>query len=152
MSFAKKKNPRAKTLIALHLLLFVYSLSGLFSKGASKEPFFSLPFVCLYAGMLLILGIYAIGWQQILKRLSLSLAFANKAVTVVWGMFWGWAAFGEQISFLNLIGAVMVIVGVVLYAWIDGKEEKPSDPVDGDKWLVRGRHGSPDVGGEGADA
>ena len=152
MSSSKNKNSRAKTLIALHLLLLVYSLSGLFSKSASKEPLLSWSFVCLYAGMLLILGIYAIGWQQILKRLSLSLAFANKAVTVVWGMFWGWAVFGEQISLLNLIGASMVIAGVVLYAWIDGKEEKLDAPIDGDEWIARNRQGGPDAEGNGANA
>ena len=86
MSPHKKTDGRAKTLIALHLLLLVYSLSGIFSKNAAHEPFLSPMFILLYGGMLAILFIYAIGWQQILKRLSLSMAFANKAVTVIWGM------------------------------------------------------------------
>ena len=86
MSSHKTINSRAKTLIALHLLLLVYSLSGIFSKNAAHEPFLSPMFILLYGGMLAILFIYAIGWQQILKRLSLSMAFANKAVTVIWGM------------------------------------------------------------------
>ena len=93
MSSHKTINSRAKTLIALHLLLLVYSLSGIFSKNAAHEPFLSPMFILLYGGMLAILFIYAIGWQQILKRLSLSMAFANKAVTVIWGMVWGFLHF-----------------------------------------------------------
>lgn len=131
-------NKRAATLIALHLLLLVYSLSGIFSKNAAHEPFLSPMFIGLYGGMLAILFIYAIGWQQILKRLSLSLAFANKAVTVVWGMVWGFFIFGESISTLNLIGAALVIAGVVLYARADAEEERPGDPVDGDERTVTG--------------
>ena len=50
------------------------------------------------------------------------MAFANKAVTVIWGMVWGFFIFGESVSALNILGAAMVIVGVVLYARADGKE------------------------------
>lgn len=138
MAEKRSVNRRAGTLIALHLLLLVYSLSGIFSKNAAREPFLSPTFILLYGGMLLILFIYAIGWQQILKRLSLSLAFANKAVTVVWGMVWGFFIFGEPISALNLLGAALVIGGVVLYARADAEEQRPGDPVDGDEWLTPG--------------
>ena len=63
----RRLNTRALALIALHILLFVYSFSGFFSKNASRQPFMSLEFCLFYAGMLAILLIYAIGWQQILK-------------------------------------------------------------------------------------
>ena len=98
--------------------------------------------------MLVILFIYAIGWQQILKRLSLSMAFANKAVTVIWGMVWGFFIFGESVSALNIWGAAMVVVGVVLYARADGKEEKPGDSIDGDQWTTDAPGNLPPLGGE----
>ena len=148
MSSHKTINSRAKTLIALHLLLLVYSLSGIFSKNAAHEPFLSPMFILLYGGMLAILFIYASGWQQILKRLSLSMAFANKAVTVIWGMVWGFFIFGESVSALNILGAAMVIVGVVLYARADGKEEKPGDPIDGDQWTTDAPGNLPPLGGD----
>lgn len=141
-------NKRAATLIVLHLLLLFYSLSGIFSKNAAHEPFMSIQFILLYGAMLVVLFVYAIGWQQILKRMSLSMAFANKAVTVVWGMVWGYFIFGESISAVNLIGAAMVIVGVVMYARADGKEEKPGNPIDGDEWTVLDPSSSPSEGGD----
>lgn len=113
---------RMKVLICLHILLLVYSLSGVFSKTAASQPFLSLPFMGLYGGMLLILCIYAIGWQQIIKRMPLTLAFMNKAVTIAWGILWGFLLFGEQVSAGKIVGAVLVIAGVVLFAKADTSE------------------------------
>ena len=101
---------------ALHVLLLVYSLSGIFSKLASSQEFLSPEFILLYGGMLFVLFAYAVVWQQIIKRLPLSVAFANKAVTVVWGIVWGWLFFHEEVSAGMLVGAAVVMVGVVLYS------------------------------------
>lgn len=103
----------------------VYSLSSYFSKNASRFPFLSLRFILYYLGVIAILGIYAIGWQQVIKRLPLTTAYANKAVTVVWGMIWGLVFFQEGISVGKVIGAAMVIAGVVLYATADGETKEP---------------------------
>lgn len=110
-------------LIGLHLLLLVYSLSGFFSKNAAAQPVMSLQFVLFYGGMLAILFGYAIGWQQVIKRLPLTLAFANKAVTVIWGMVWGVIFFGETITHPMVIGAVLVMAGVVLFAVADEQDQ-----------------------------
>ena len=61
-----------------------------------------------------ILGIYAIFWQQILKIFSLTTAFLNKAVTIVWGMIWGALFFSEEIKINMIIGAIIVLIGIVL--------------------------------------
>lgn len=72
-------------------------------------------FIIFYGGMILLLGIYAIFWQQIIKRLPLTLAFANKAVTVIWGMVWGVLIFHEHLSVGKFVGAAVIIAGIVLY-------------------------------------
>lgn len=112
---------RIKTLFGLHLLLMVYSCSGIFSKLASGVPFLSPEFCGLYFGVLALLGLYAIGWQQVLKRLPLTTAFSNKAVTIVWGIIWGCVVFGESITAGKVIGAVLVIAGVVLFSFADAE-------------------------------
>ena len=79
-------------------MLMVYSMSGIFSKLAAGQPFLSFRF-CLYYGVIIaLLGLYAIGWQQIIKRMPLTSAYANRAVTVVWGIVWGAVLFGEAIT------------------------------------------------------
>ena len=117
-----KLNKSILVLIALHVLLLFYSMSGIFSKNAAHQPFLSVPFILLYGGMLAVLFIYAIGWQQIIKRLPLTVAFANKAVTVVWGMVWGVLIFGEHISIQMIVGAVLVIAGIIWYSVEDGRQ------------------------------
>lgn len=108
-----------KILLALHLLLMVYSMSGICSKLASRAPFLSFQFCLYYAAIIGLLGLYAIGWQQIIKRLPLTTAFSNKAVTVVWGIIWGAAFFQEPITVKKVVGAALIIAGVVLYARAD---------------------------------
>ena len=100
-------------------MLMVYSMSGICSKLAAGESFLSARFCIYYAVIIVLLGVYAIGWQQVIKRIPLTTAFANKAVTVVWGIVWGWFFFGESITPGKLKGAGMVIAGVVLFAKSD---------------------------------
>ena len=111
-----------KTLLWLHLLLMVYSTSGIFSKLASTEAFLSKPFCFYYGCIVILLGGYAIGWQQIIKRLPLTTAFANKAVTVVWGMVWGAVFFHESVTLGKLLGMLVVITGVLLYVAADKED------------------------------
>ena len=112
---------KIKTLFLLHIMLMIYSMSGICSKMASKQEFLSTEFY--YAMIIILLGFYAIGWQQIIKRLPLTMAFANKAVTIVWGIIWGVVFFDEAITAGKIIGAILVIIGVVIYAKSDGEKE-----------------------------
>lgn len=114
---------KIKTLFGLHLLLMVYSCSGILSKLAAGCDFFSLEFCLLYGGILFLLGLYAIGWQQVLKRLPLTTAFSNKAVTIVWGIIWGALFFAEPINLPKAIGALLIIAGVVLFSHAEIDQE-----------------------------
>lgn len=114
---------KIKVLVILHLMLMLYSMSGIFSKLAAQEIFLSLRFCLYYGGIILLLGLYAIGWQQIIKRLPLTTAFANKAVSVVWGIIWGCLIFKESITIGKVIGAILVVSGVVLYAYSDNDKK-----------------------------
>ena len=121
------KHSKLKTLLVLHVLLMVYSVSGIFSKLASQQNVFSWQFVACYAAILGLLGLYAIGWQQIIKRLPLTTAFANRAVAVVWGIIWGFLFFQEQITLGKIIGGALIIAGVVLFASSDGEDESKDE-------------------------
>lgn len=110
-------------MFALHLLLMIYSTSGILSKLAAGFDFLSWEFIALYAGIIALLGLYAIGWQQILKRLPLTSAFSNKAITIVWGIVWGAVFFGEPVTGRKIIGAALIIAGVVLFAHADGEND-----------------------------
>ncbi|MCM1054519.1 MAG: hypothetical protein NC394_03255 [Bacteroides sp.] len=111
-----------KSYIILNAILFFYSLSGICSKTASQKDFFSFEFILLYGVALFILAVYALLWQQIIKSIPLNIAYANKAITLVWGMIWGTIIFKEQITFFNIIGAALVLFGILLI--VTGGEKK----------------------------
>ena len=114
------KHSNTRYYILLQLLMLLMSFGGVASKTAANERFLSLKWCMLYGVLLLILGVYAIFWQQILKHIMLSRAYACKAVMVVWGMIWGAVFFHEQLTATNIIGGVLVIAGVIFVA--SGKE------------------------------
>ena len=112
MKQSKTKN--IKNYVLLHIIFLIYSLSAVCSKYAATYEFLSVPFIFFYGIVLLIMGVYAILWQQILKKLPLTVAFANKAVTIIWGIVWGVLFFGDKVSISQVIGAVIIIAGVLL--------------------------------------
>lgn len=119
---------QGRTLLLLHILLLFYSLSDVMSKLAAGFDFLSLGFVVCYGGLLLILAGYAVGWQQVIKRMPLTTAYANRGITVVWGIFWGALFFSEAVTPGKIAGAVMVVAGIVLFSIADGEtSEEVSD-------------------------
>ncbi len=109
-----KNMKNIKNIIFLHLIIIIYSLSSVFSKFASRYPFFSLKWIILYGIIIFLLGIYALLWQQVLKHLPLNLAYANKAITLAWGMIFGAVIFKEEITAQNIAGALIVLAGVII--------------------------------------
>ena len=116
------KKINARVFLALHLLLFLFAGTTVLSKLAAGEEFMSLRFCLFFGGEFVLLGVYALGWQQILKRLPLTVAYTNKAVTLVWSMVFGVLLFRETVSLRQILGCVLVVLGVVLFVLADGEE------------------------------
>lgn len=68
----------------------------------------------LYGGVIVALFVYAIIWQQVLKRMPLVIAFANKVATLFWSFIYGVLIFGEGVRPNMIIGMLIVIAGVLL--------------------------------------
>ena len=116
------KKINARVFLALHLLLFLFAGTTVLSKLAAGEEFMSPRFCFFFGGEFVLLGVYALGWQQILKRLPLTVAYTNKAVTLVWSMVFGVLLFRETVSLRQILGCVLVVLGVVLFVLADGEE------------------------------
>lgn len=102
--------------LMLHISLLFSSLSGVCSKMASRytDHIFSFFFIFWFGLVFVIMFAYAIIWQQILKRMPLTVAYANKPVTLIWGIIWGALVFGEKITANMLIGAAVIFAGIYL--------------------------------------
>lgn len=110
----KKTNTKAFWIIVLNVLLLFYASCGVFSKLASQEVFLSGKFILFYACEIAVLFIYTIVWQQVIKHLPLTVAFCNKSVSTIWSMLCGVIFFQEVITLNMLIGAGIVLLGVIL--------------------------------------
>ncbi len=98
----------------LHFFLMISSLLAISSKLAAQEPFLSQRFMVYYSVVLLNLGVYAVIWQQLIKRMPLVTAYANKAVGTIWGLVWAKVFFGEEITKSRVVGVMIIIIGIIL--------------------------------------
>ena len=121
-----KKNNLASFLL-MHAGFLIYSFYTVLGKIAAKYDFLSLHFCIFYCILILILFIYAIVWQQVLKVIPLSFATANKASTIVWGMFWSFLFFQEDITLKKIVGAVIIIIGIILLSSATNTEDQKNE-------------------------
>ena len=108
----KKISP--KLIQALQLVVMLYTLSSVAAKMASGQAFLSLPFIVYYGVEILILGFYAIAWQQIIKRCDLSVAYANRSMAILWSLVWTVIFFHEALTVKNIIGVLIVFAGTMI--------------------------------------
>lgn len=102
---------KLKKYILLYCACFIYSGATICAKLAATQSttfkllmFFGLEFVCL--------GVYAIIWQQVLKRFTLVTGMASKGVVVIFNLIWSVLLFSETITIGNILGAGIIIFGI----------------------------------------
>jgi len=105
-----------KDFLLLHITLLLYAVVSVLGKYAGvnlaiKETTLALVFMTLE---FLALGVYAILWQQTLRRMPLSFAYSNKGVCTLWACLFGLIFFGESLTWGKAIGIVVVLLGVWL--------------------------------------
>ena len=100
-------------LLCLQGAVLIYTLSSTMSKLAAGAQGWA-QFVLLYGAELGLLGVYALVWQQILKRVPVSVAYANRATNIIWAMCIAAVFFRETVTLPNIAGAVLVLAGTVV--------------------------------------
>ena len=112
-----------KNIILLQMAVVIYTLNSIVAKFATGAEIFSLKFFLFYGAEVLVLGIYAICWQQMIKKFDLSVAYANRAMAILWTAVWALLIFKESISIKQGIGIVLVIIGTIVVNWQSKGEE-----------------------------
>ena len=100
-------------LIGVNML---YACVGICTKMASLQEFLSWQYLLWFGGAVAIIGLYAILWQQILRRVELSMAYMFKGTTLIFTMLIAALLFGESITLPNIIGSIIIITGITLLA------------------------------------
>ena len=103
-----------KLYLLMYLNFILFSLSAVAARYAGFYPLFSFPALGLYLLSFVMLFVYALLWQQVLKKLPLTVAFINKAATIPLGMIWGFMLFEEVINLYMIIGVLIIIGGAIL--------------------------------------
>ena len=100
--------------IILHIGVLLYSFVSIFAKKASKYSFLDIQYAKYFGLMLLVLGIYALIWQQTLKIYNVSVAYSTRALALVWTLIWAVIFFKESITINNIIGVIIILFGIVM--------------------------------------
>lgn len=111
------KNSYISNLLLLVVTFLVYSCSTIFSKLASQYEFLSTKYMLYFVGVVLMLFLYAVLWQKVLSFMELNKAFLCKSVTILIVLFFSYFIFGETVTINNLIGASLIIMGLINLAW-----------------------------------
>lgn len=102
------------------LLLFsflVYSCTGIFSKLASRHAFLSILYILYFCCVVAALGLYAVLWQRVLSFMPLNKAFLCKSICIVFTLGISYWMFSETITLNNILGASIIVLGLVVLAW-----------------------------------
>lgn len=114
MRATNKKLDMFRKIIGLQLIIGVYALSTVFAKLAATQEAFSVQFLLWYGLEIVILGLYALLWQQILKHFPITVAYANKSVSILWSLLFAGLFFQESITMKNVIGVIIVVIGTMI--------------------------------------
>ena len=108
-----KRKTKLRQLLFLQGAVMIYTLSGIMAKFAAGAVAMEkmLLFFCLD---LFFLGIYALIWQQLIKGLPLSVAYANRAMALLWSALWAKIIFKEEIALKQIAAIGLVIVGIMM--------------------------------------
>ena len=109
-----KKKIRIADFLQLQGAVIVYSLSTVAAKLASEHEFLSFKYILFFGLEFVILALYAIIWQQVIKKFQLSIAIANKATTLLWSMLWNFLIFSTGITPFKVVGVLVVVLGVII--------------------------------------
>lgn len=119
----KGKGVTLKNILLLQLIIIIYTISSVMAKLASASSEEPLRMLMFLGAEFVILAIYAVLWQQMIKRFELSVAYANRAMAILWSMIWAVIFFHDEITSRNILGVLIVLVGMVIVN-LDAREEE----------------------------
>ena len=105
-----------KHIVALIGVNLLYACVGICTKKAAMCPMGSWPFLLWFGGAIVVIGTYAILWQQVLRRIELSTAYMFKGTTLIFTMLIAALLFGEAITGMNILGSILIVAGITLLA------------------------------------
>lgn len=111
----EKTNVTFKVVIILLFVNLLFSTVSIAVKYTSMQEIISFKYLIGIGVIVLLLGSYAVVWQQILKRVNITLAYMFKATGIIYVLLYSVLLFGETLTVWNVIGAATIVVGILLF-------------------------------------
>lgn len=106
------KQFNGKLLLLLQGAVVIYSFADICAKLASCHAFLTPGYILWLGAEVLVLGVYALCWQQIIKKVDISVAYSNRAAAIVWTTLWAALLFRERITLQNVLGIGILFAGI----------------------------------------
>ena len=110
------KDSRLPVYAALLAANLIYACESVFIKLASAQEPLSFRYFLFMGCAVAVLGVYAVIWQQIIKRIPISEAYMFKGTSLIFVLLISAVFLGESITLFNIIGACMIVSGIYLFA------------------------------------
>lgn len=104
------------SVVILLLVYLFYSTVSIATKFTSLQEFLSLRYFLGLSVVVAMLGVYAVIWQQVLKRIELTTAYMFKGISLIFVLMFSALIFNETITVWNIAGASLIVGGIVLFA------------------------------------
>ena len=106
-----------KKFILLSCCFLIASSSGVFLKLASMYDFLSFQYVIYFFLTIVVMGVYAVLWQKVLKLIPLNKAYLYKSSGIAISLMYAYIIFGENITVNNICGTVMIVIGIIILSY-----------------------------------
>lgn len=110
-------------LISLITVNLLYAIVLILNRLASIYVPLSFGYILLLGISVIVLAIYALSWQQIIKRMPISDAYMFKGTSIVFVLLLSAWLFEEIITWQNIVGSIIIILGIALFAKADKEAE-----------------------------
>ena len=115
--------------LLLHFAILLFSFTSVFAKSAANAyndgGLTDRMFLLFCFLMIMNCVVYALFWQIVIKKVPLNVGYANRSVYLIWSQIWAISFFGEHLTVKNIIGLIIVMIGVIVVSLSAEDEEKP---------------------------
>lgn len=107
-----------KDFMKIQIANIIFSFASVVTKFVSvvwqEQGILNVKFVSGVSLYVVLLGIYAVFWQKIMKKTDLSSAYLCKGMVIFWSLLWAYLLLNESITVKNLIGTILIFVGTTV--------------------------------------
>lgn len=95
------------------IIYTIFPLSSVFMKMAANSSDFIMK-IFLFCLSILVLGIFSLLWQKLLKHVDLVKAYIFKSTTIIWSVVYGMLLFSETVTWNMILGMAITTMGVII--------------------------------------